>query len=285
MIIPTYKNLSASARFAARVPYVIVAALKTLLETRHLYQSVRVDPKLFHNGDPGRSDEWVYIQSESEQIFKKPWRFVGPDLPPPGPYDAARVGAQLLDFRAVCGRCKKSEPFNVVTITELANPKVASEQTYAVDAECQACKRKPETFLVARSGDRLTLCGRAPMEYIDVAKYFPEPIAKYVRDAVIAFNCGQTLAAIFFLRVAIEQWVRTYGATAEKADECIDWYMQQLPSDFKERYPSLRDVYSTLSEAIHRANASEPIYKQALQDIDRHFDARRLMRLPAKAEI
>jgi hypothetical protein len=106
----------------------------------------------------------------------------------------------------------------------------------------------------------------------------PKPVAEYYHSAVVAHQSGETLAAIFFLRVLIEQWVRPLGPN-EKADRCLARYMEQLPTDFKERFPSLPDAYSKLSDSIHSADANGDLYEEVRASIVKHFDARRVFDL------
>jgi len=55
--------------------------------------------------------------------------------------------------------------------------------------------------------------------------------------------------------------------------------MDDLPADFMARFPSLRMIYGDLSDAIHKTDASEELFKRVLIDTDAHFDAKRLYRL------
>jgi hypothetical protein len=55
--------------------------------------------------------------------------------------------------------------------------------------------------------------------------------------------------------------------------------MSTLPEDFRAHFPSLRDIYGVLSDAMHKADASPEIFNKAKADIEMHFDARRLRRL------
>jgi len=59
--------------------------------------------------------------------------------------------------------------------------------------------------------------------------------------------------------------------------------MQSLPEDFKARFPSMRSLYGELSAAIHRADGAAALFDTAVAQINEHFEARRLFKLPAPA--
>jgi hypothetical protein len=182
-----------------------------------------------------------------------------------------------------CSSCDREEPFNPVDGKDEASQVDTNgiiNQIFVLSFQCQSCKGMPEVFMVKRKDWKLTLTGRCPMEKVQVPKYIPKLHANYYSDAVIAFNSGQTLAGLFLLRTFIEQYaIRVTGKTDLLADQIIDLYMNGLPEDFKKRFPSLRKIYGDLSDAIHKANASDELFKQSLSDIDAHFDAKRLYKL------
>lgn len=145
----------------------------------------------------------------------------------------------------------------------------------------------PVRFLVRREGLKLRLAGRDPIELISTPKVLPKGPAKYYSDAVIAHHAGQTLAGLFLMRVFVEQFWRTIPAVQEllKSDSRAtgekqgDAYQKDLPPAFKEKFPSLKDCYGKLSEAIHAADASATIFAEISTAIVEHFDARRVFNI------
>jgi len=85
---------------------------------------------------------------------------------------------------------------------------VDSYQTVALIYQCQRCESIPTAFLVKRAGHDLFLEGRSPIEHIELPKFIPKQEEKWFRDAVIAFQTGKILAALFYLRTFIEQFAR-----------------------------------------------------------------------------
>jgi hypothetical protein len=60
------------------------------------------------------------------------------------------------------------------------------------------------------------------------------------------------LAGLFLLRVFIEQFAKSkVNGDFASGDALLDAYPTPLPDDFKGRFPSLKNLYSGLSMAIH----------------------------------
>jgi hypothetical protein len=55
--------------------------------------------------------------------------------------------------------------------------------------------------------------------------------------------------------------------------------MSTLPTDFKTRFPSMRNLYGELSIDIHNATGSAALFEKARGQIIEHFDVRRMFRL------
>lgn len=100
----------------------------------------------------------------------------------------------------------------------------------------------------------------------------------------MAANSGKVLAGIFYLRTMIEQHARivagpTLSSAPEqkpRADDFLDAYMNTLDAGFRQRAPSLRSTYDSLSAAVHEANDSMEIFDAARSDIILHFDRLRI---------
>jgi len=277
----------------------VSTTFKTLIEHKHLYQSLEVSidglvpsvenvatPLARAHGRRGNLKE--ELEMHASAFFFGRWVLPGtlnaePALP------LRKCLVQLSDIKTFCKVCGRIEPFNLVAAVDFLAATANSGGTQAALADhvqnfvisflCQGCKRVPEVFMVRREGAKITNCGRSPIEQVEVAKYIPKAAMQYVRGAIVAHQSRQTLAGLFLLRTSIEQWIRSLGANHDKADQAIDWYMSTLPLDFSAHFPSLRDLYSKLSDAMHKADASAALFDQTKADIERHFDARRLFKL------
>jgi len=262
----------------------ITRGFRDLLEKKHLYQSITLVPP------PQPTDKQDLSNAKLIQaltLAKGTWR---PIFPVYGPEPEAFLGVrfQVPHAEMFCAKCDRRQPFNPDTLSEpsagnssytLRRTSQGLLQIFSIAYICQGCKTNPEVVLIRREGYKLTLCGRAPMESFVTPKSIPKIVDKYFSGAVIAFQSGQILSALFMLRTCIEQWVYSrYPAC--KADEALTLYMESLPDDFKSRFPSFSKIYTDLSGAMHAANDDEKIFNQAVNEIEEHFDARRLYKLP-----
>lgn len=275
----------------------IAGAVKELLETKHLYQSVSVQTEAVRKTFLPRIELSVREHVEGYLVDAQQLPWVVRDAEGLQSVIDTLAGAkqhqaviwQSPDVKLYCKRCERLEPFNSSSascVFNRSNPTFGGIrrdgnyiQAYVLSYLCQSCKCVPDVFLVYRLGAKLTLTGRAPMEHVEVPRSIPRDISKYISGAVVAHQSGQTLAALFLLRTACEQWVRGFGEPSDKADTAMEKYMNSLPDDFKARFPSVRDIYGELSAAIHLADASEALYQKTMSAIDQHFTARVIFKL------
>lgn len=278
----------------------LIDALRTLLETKHLYQSVHVKQRVtddFAVVGEGPREVQHLVLSEHTRLVAGHWFAIETEehlrpmalreRDPPGLY------FRPPDLKVFCGRCDRREAFNLIsgsdalgtdaTVMESSGP--SPKQLFILKYQCQSCKSTPEVFMVERNALKLTLAGRAPMEVVEVSQVIPEAVRHFYRGALLAQHVSQTLAGNFLLRTVIEQWARVITKSAGKlqeemkADEVIDAYMDLLPSTFKDSFESMRALYSDLSADIHSARGSKDLFTRASQEIERHFEARRLHKL------
>jgi hypothetical protein len=99
-----------------------------------------------------------------------------------------------------------------------------------------------------------------------------------LRNAVLAYNSGQILAANFQLRTFIEQHIRdiTNNHNTKDIDRLFEDYKKKLPNDFLERFPSLHSTYNRFSTDMHTATGDEEVFIVSKGEIEKHFDALRL---------
>lgn len=287
--------------FPQELAALVSHATKSLLESRHLYQSVVVDVDALVTKVASRTEarskehflKWAANASQWPWIVSDRSSFPALLQSLSSNVDPNRVTWQTPDIKSFCKRCDRLEPFNAVDATNFlafANPASGGplngktrHQVYVASYLCQSCKAVPEVFVIQREGSKLTLCGRSPMETVFVPKAIPKEISRFVSGASIAHNSGQTLAGLFLLRTALEQWSMLYASSEARADEALEKYMQSLPEDFKARFPSIRNLYGELSAAIHRADGAAALFDTAVAQVNEHFEARRLFKLPAPA--
>lgn len=239
----------------------VQTALKTLLSSKHLYQSIDIDLSSVSargreinqevtRGEPSASplpiplvEQTVEdLQKNPDSLANVPWALEGTNIK-----GAMRdvVLFQVPHINTYCSTCKDRPPHNgvvehsctyIITGNDL-------DQWYHLTYECQQCRGLPVVFLVRREKLKLRLAGRDPIEFVPppaVLKGSP----KFFSDAQIAHHAGQTLAGLFLLRVYIEQYWRslpqvrqliesTSRATGEEQGQA---YQNALPNDFKSRF-------------------------------------------------
>src|SRR5450756_1811318 len=100
----------------------------------------------------------------------------------------------------------------------------------------------------------------------------------------VAYQSGQELAALFLLRTFItfiEQFARRQtGSTTLRGEDLMGKYMEPLPGELNTGFPSLRKLYEEISAALHEADPTKAPFQQKKREVDRHFDARRLLEVP-----
>lgn len=296
---------------------VIAETLAELLQEKHLYQSCQIDmdtiaarvreestertiPGLVLSNFTRGSTTTVYPVSEVIRqlgsILEAEWSvFVPADmgrryLPNMAGHEPQipSINCGVPDVHLMCSHCKRREAFNAVNAIDAISQRVIDNKAYqhgvcqqfVLVYQCQACKVSPDVFLVRRQQLKLTLCGRGPIEMVTAPTIIPNAVVRFYRDALLAHQSGQTLAALFLLRTVIEQWVYSLNPGSRRyADEALNWYMEQLPPDFNARFPSLREMYGDLSEKLHTATGSDEVFERTTELLTKHFEARRLFEL------
>jgi hypothetical protein len=271
--------------------------LQMLLENKHLYQRTSIDPvsmwkeleahNYSHNQQP--------VQDAITTMVNTRLRLTS------NPTDLSAGKAQyptllLKNVNLFCSKCGK-QAHAPIYFENATNKIVAthgntrafsydtsSSQILFLTYECQLCHGLPNSFIVRLSDWSLILEGCSPMEHIELPRYIPNKERHLYRDAVIAFNTGKRLAAVFYLRSFIEQFARRVTGITGKCtgDEIMDTYASTLPSDLRGKFPSFREWYDKLSEPIHNADeeAAGALWDDAKLSIDHHFEIRGVFRVP-----
>jgi hypothetical protein len=271
----TYSTHSARADFSK----LITATLKILFQNYHLYQTITIDYNHIVNKFPNRDKLKIVINQDFINVVNREWVPTEPSTNP--------ISFIVPDIKIYCSECKEREAFNhKLTIDPIIDSDRLSKikgnntvQNFIFVYECQVCKSSPVVFLVRRTGMDLKICGRAPIEHIEVPKDIPKDIRQYYSDAVVAYNSGKTLAALFYLRVLIEQWaiIKTSYKPEKKEDQyqLLEKYMETIEPKYRDIMPSLSEVYSKLSADLHSATGSSKLFNEMLEMINKHFEIRR----------
>ena len=272
----------------------VVEALRQLMQSKHLYQSVLLRSPFLATAGNKEAEATAKAHSPAlTAMVDGPWFLQRP----PVAITVQRVCVcKPPDLKLFCqnSSCERIEAYNLVYATELLkefrdagqefkSPKGEIEQAFLFGYQCQSCKGTPEYFLIRRRGLRLTNEARSPIEHVAVPDFLPKSMRRFYVGAILAYQSGHALPGLFMLRTLIEQWARSVTeSTHREADRLMEEYMETLPPDFRDRFYSMRKLYEELSADLHGAVGSDPLFDQACAEINQHFDARRLYRLPDK---
>ncbi len=273
--------------------------LKKLLEEKHLYQKFTIDvtgvveklSKPLANPLKTKFTIWVHSELPKEKFSVFLHQL---SLAPRGStatHTQSQLWITLPHPSLYCNSkgCKRRETFTPIWFTELSQAMAAvvtpkqvtlpdGFQIFTLVYQCQRCLGKPEAFLIRRDSLTFFLEGRSPIERVEVPKFVPEKEEHYYSDAVVAFNSGKVLAALFYLRTFVEQFARRITGKTGRAtgEEILDAYYETLPVNRKSDMPSLREWYEKLSVPLHAGKDDAEVFTNAKEAIDKHFDIRRV---------
>jgi hypothetical protein len=296
---PTQGVAAARDTLIARLSEAASSALKQLLENKHLYQKVSISADSIIKQVRDTTLDARLMFDRAVQPVLANLRFM---LASAVVRTADRGGTEttwptlaITNIKAFCSACRSREAFSPVWYRDLANelakPSRRDEpvsdslssdfQLLFLAYQCQVCRGTPEGFMVRRRGWDLFYEGRSPIEFIEIPSFLPKEEREFFRDAVIAQNTGKTLAGLFYLRTFIEQFARRRIAAKGRltGDQIFDEYNKTLPEKQRDQMPSLREWYDKLSEALHEAKSDDALFEQAKNEIERHFDFRRLFKI------
>ncbi len=291
------------SRFSPLYSKAISNAIKELIENHHLYQNYEfVYPSKTDLVDAlaytmaGATSGYDQFNDPVEEMRRSApnyyWRICDRGNPlrnTPNSTSHFFFEFEPASIKVFCSNCDRQEPFNIIHGEDFTqkferdyrDTSGSIVQNFALAYECQSCRGFPEMFLIRRNADKLSVCGRSPIERLPVLKIIPKEVRKFYSDAHLAFNSGQVLAANFLLRTSVEQFLRVRTKLPESKDvsQLLDDYAASLDEDFKGRFPSLKNIYEVLSLDIHNAEGSEDVFLDADSSIREHFDARRVYKL------
>lgn len=269
----------------------IERAFQELINKKHLYQSVKVDfePCIEEEvreefirrkrGDlPLAKEAEVTIKQRLlAELHVKDWLF-GADQ------EFSQFAFSLPPLRLLCSTCHDIEAFNFYgnwSAEETVSLNRTGEQVFWFPLQCQSCKNSVIVLLVHRIGRKITLVGRSEIEEVQVPPFIPKVQSRFYSQAIIAYQAGHALAGLFLLRTVIEQHMRAVTENSEKlrGDELCDAYAKPLPAALKQEFPSLKEIYKKLSDAMHAAKADNELFESERSEIERHFDALRLFKI------
>ncbi|MGA3104733.1 MAG: hypothetical protein ABSD53_09650 [Terriglobales bacterium] len=304
--------LDAYEKFRFRITEFTAGQLRLLLETKHLYQRVSLQPNelLAELAPPvPTADSLGHIGENENETFRglaSAFLDEGLTVSDKVVYDKRRPVRCLVigNVKLFCAKCGGKEAFRPIWFEDVTNqirllynqqrvavtPSfklsfVASFQHIVLVFQCQVCEGKPQAFLLRRDGADLYLEGRSPIEHVEIHPSLPKKEAKWFKDAIVAHHSGKTLAGLFYLRTFIEQFGRRMTRMLdikETGDVILSAYSVTLLPKVRDSAPSLKEWYEKLSEAIHGAKEDAALFDAAKEKIEEHFEFRRLYKLDSE---
>jgi len=287
--------VDALAAFRLGLSLSLTNALKTLIEAKHIYQRITIDVSaqfsevLANTVEPHRPQ----LHAQAAQTINARVTLVRAIPAPPGVEPCLAVE----NVKTFCENCDSREVAAPVWYKDIVFDATASmrndgrtretrephtHQILVLAYQCQRCKGDFSAYTVRRIGWSFSLEGRSPLEHIAIPPFIPKAERNHYRDAVIALHGGKVPAAFFYLRAFVEQFGRRQTGMVGRAtgDEILSAYAETLPLAVRGTMPSLRDIYDRLSEAVHNVSEDGALFDKLQEEVDQHFDIRRVHRIP-----
>ncbi|MGZ0655632.1 hypothetical protein ACWPKS_08490 [Coraliomargarita sp. W4R72] len=198
----------------------------------------------------------------------------------------------LPKIQTTCSFCRKVDAAHVPTTLDQSeyegsvffntSGKDKKIQIFTFGYQCQHCpegKASLLCFMVTRVGQKLTLTGRSEFEVVDVPKSIPKVEKRFFSDAIISKNAGKPLAALFYLRTFVEQYLRRITGETGKSDgiRLTEAYHSMLQDDFPIKFRSMKTVYDDLSAKIHAAEDDLETFEKCHDALVKHFNILEMM--------
>jgi hypothetical protein len=176
---------------------------------------------------------------------------------------------------------------NFCNVTPCFTFKGSSHEVYSLAYCCQSCAEEDQTrlvFTVSRKSMSFTLTGRSQFEVVDVPKNIPKVEKKFFSDAIISKNAGKPLAALFYLRTFVEQYLRRITRETGKSDgiRLAETYHSMLDDDFPSKFRCMKTVYEDLSAKIHAAEDDLETFDNCHDALVKHFNILEMMPIKPK---
>jgi hypothetical protein len=295
------RNLSsatAGREFILRVGQAASQQLKTILETKNLYQSVAVDyddlyQQLASDVISHPSEKEAFRQ-HANVVVNRRLRIADKQLFEEGGGFPA-LTLLIQNVKLYCSHCKQRETFSPTSFVDSTDaiiqrhsvehrvaPPPTMYQIFTLLYQCEVCRAVPVVYLVKFHDWKLIIEGRSPFGEVEVPDFIPKDERKLFSNAIVAAQTGHELAGVFYLRCFIEQFARRQTRIKDRqaGDAILAEYQSRLPLPQRDYMPSLRAQYETLSAAIHEATSDEALFNRVKEEIVRHFDFRRIFKIP-----
>lgn len=287
-----WDDTQAFSMLLIRLNKAIADEFKILLEQKHVYQKVEIGaPAIFSEVKADLSTAYTNEFDAKLQKISTEFALSSSEFSLRQPLGKSpMLLLNPVNVSLFCRSCDRREAHRPIWYKDATEElRAGSEphklkhgfQLFTLVYQCQRCHGAPDAMLVRREEWRLVLDGRSPIENIEVPAYIPKAERHFYRDGIVALHGGKTLAALFYLRIFIEQFARrqTKLMGRQTGDEIMTAYSELLPAKERDFMPSLKEWYEHLSEAIHGAQEDATLFERAKQEIERHFEFRKIFEI------
>jgi len=268
-----------------------------LLQTKGLYQNMKLDPTCF-NGfkEKGLVEEFrrrpftPRVREETGAGYLKEGR----GMPPMGtPHNELPASFWVPSVNLDCTECGPTTFVPLASVpTRFSGPYPVlsddSEQIFTFYFRCAECRASLVTFQIFRRGLKLQLTGRSIPFRPRLEAEWPNEIREVVQDSRSAAGENDIPGAYYHLRTAIEFIMK--GSLGIPRDQKIEGttlcekYNEQTDDLLKARFPMLAPLYAELSAGMHSRATSVDRLQAIEEAFLGHLKARDLFKQYGKKE-
>lgn len=265
--------------------------LKELLETKGMYQNLRINEAIFDTLPSEFREEFrqrpIMPYSRGDGDDNPRDRGFGASQPLGTPVNKMEAGFYLPNVNIHCSHCEHSTTFLSMmysTNRSFDNPYPLfgsdTEQVFTLYYRCGSCRGVYIAFQVLRKGFKLQLTGRSAPYRPAIAKEWPKSIADIVQDAFVAGSENDIPAAYYHLRTAAEFYLKgELGIPVQEkleGAELCEQYNATIDTRLKSGFPSFGTMYSELSAGLHTRQVSLEQFQKLCNDFLAHLQAKAL---------
>jgi hypothetical protein len=263
--------------------------IKELLETKGLYQNVRVNDAIFKKLPPGFVQEFrkrpVVPYSRGEGDDYRHGRRVNGTQPLGTAQDEMDARFYLPNVTLDCPRCARPNSFLSMTCSlAVCGPYPIlgedTEQVFSLVYRCSICRSAYVVFQVLRKGFKMQLTGRSVAFRPAIAKEWPKEIEGIVKDAFSAAAENDMAGAYYHLRTAAEFYLKKECGIAVEVkidgSELCEKYNAMIDERLKSGFPSFASIYAELSAGLHSRVVTPERFTKLANDFVAHLKAKEL---------
>jgi hypothetical protein len=266
--------------------------IKQLLETKGLYQNVRVNESIFDSYGLEFLREFkkrpIAPQSRGDgDAHPSPFSMSGLTQTLETPHDQMEAAFYLPSVNLECLQCSRASTFlsmscSVRNVFLDPYPLIGNETEQVINLyyRCATCRSRYIVFQVFRKGFKFQLTGRSTPFRPAIAREWPANISQIIQDAYVAAAENDIPAAYYHLRTAAEFYLKAeLGLLVSErieGSELCERYNVTIDNRLKSGFPSFGTMYAELSAGLHTREVSSEQFTKLSSDFLAHLQAKAL---------